>query len=189
MSSERKRLLVSVGVSIAATALAVLLIGEAAHFAGFSLAFGVPSSAGSWCARPARSPRTAGFVASYQAMLAELDGGPHLAYSTVIRVVGLSFGAFSVATAIGGLSVDFWALREAGESSRLGECSRHRARDDAVGGAGGRNLRGRDRGPPRSGRRHGSLGGSGGVARGHDAVRGGRLVDQRLRAMRSLHAL
>ena len=60
----------------------------------------------------------AGFVASYQAM-AELDGGPRLTYSTVVRVVGLSFGAFSVATAIGGLSVDFWALREAGEPPKL----------------------------------------------------------------------
>jgi hypothetical protein len=34
-------------------------------------------------------------------------------------VVGLSFGAFSVATTIGGLSVDFWALREAGEPAAL----------------------------------------------------------------------
>jgi uncharacterized membrane protein YbhN (UPF0104 family) len=38
---------------------------------------------------------------------------------TVGRVVGLSFGAFSVATAIGGLSVDFWALREAGEPPKM----------------------------------------------------------------------
>src|SRR5262249_23684117 len=35
------------------------------------------------------------------------------------RVVGLAFGAFSVATAIGGLSVDFWALREAGEPAHV----------------------------------------------------------------------
>jgi uncharacterized membrane protein YbhN (UPF0104 family) len=36
----------------------------------------------------------------------------------VVRVVGLSFDAFSVATAVGGLSVDFWALRQAGEDGR-----------------------------------------------------------------------
>ena len=51
--------------------------------------------------------------------MAELDGGPRLPYLTVVRVVGLSFGAFSVATAIGGLSVDFWALREAGEPPKM----------------------------------------------------------------------
>jgi uncharacterized membrane protein YbhN (UPF0104 family) len=118
MSSDRRRLLVSVGVAIAATALAVVLIGEAAHFAdlatrlrGADFGWLVVCAAGEVAAY-------AGFVASYQAM-AELDGGPHLAYATVIRVVGLSFGAFSVATAIGGLSVDFWALREAGETPKL----------------------------------------------------------------------
>jgi len=58
----------------------------------------------------------AGFVLSYQSM-AQLCAGPRLPASVVLRVVGLSFGAFSVATAIGGLSVDFWALREAGEDA------------------------------------------------------------------------
>jgi len=33
----------------------------------------------------------------------------------VLRVIFLAFGAFSVASTIGGLSVDFWVLREAGE--------------------------------------------------------------------------
>jgi hypothetical protein len=118
MRPERKRLLVGVAVAIAATALAVVLIGQAAHFA--DLATRLRGAEFGWlvvCAA-GEVAAYAGFVASYQAM-AELEGGPRLTYTTVVRVVGLSFGAFSVATAIGGLSVDFWALREAGEPPKL----------------------------------------------------------------------
>ena len=118
MSPERKRLLVSVIVGVAATAAVVLLIGKAAHYA--DLLSHLRDAQPGWlllCAA-GEALAYAGFIASYQAM-AELDGGPKLTYSTVARIVGLSFGAFSVATAIGGLSVDFWALREAGEPPKL----------------------------------------------------------------------
>ena len=118
MSPERKRLLVSVIVGIAATAAVVLLIGKAAHYA--DLLTSLRDAQPGWLVLCAAGEALAyaGFIASYQAM-AELDGGPRLTYSTVARIVALSFGAFSVATAIGGLSVDFWALREAGEPPRL----------------------------------------------------------------------
>jgi hypothetical protein len=118
MSPERKRLLVSVILAVAATAAVVVLIGKAAHYA--NLLTHLRDAQPGWlllCAA-GEALAYAGFIASYQAM-AELDGGPKLTYSTVARIVGLSFGAFSVATAIGGLSVDFWALREAGEPPRL----------------------------------------------------------------------
>jgi uncharacterized membrane protein YbhN (UPF0104 family) len=113
-----KRLLVSVAVAAGATALAFVLIGQAAHFA--TVATRLRDAKLGWLVLCAAGEVAAyaGFVASYQSM-AELDGGPRLAYPTVVRVVALSFGAFSVATAIGGLSVDFWALREAGESPKL----------------------------------------------------------------------
>ena len=114
MSRERKRTLVTVGVAVAATVLVVVLIGQAAHYA--DLLTRLRAARPGWLLLCAAGEVVAyaGFVASYQAM-AEFDGGPRLPYLTVVRVVGLSFGAFSVATAIGGLSVDFWALREAGE--------------------------------------------------------------------------
>ena len=118
MSSDRKRLLVSGGVAIAATAAVVVLIGQAAHFADLLTRLRAAHLGWLLLCAAGEVAAYAGFVASYQAM-AELDGGPRLAYPTVVRVVGLSFGAFSVATAIGGLSVDFWALREAGEPPKL----------------------------------------------------------------------
>lgn len=118
MSHERARVLVSVIVGVAATVAVIVLIGEAAHFA--QLLDRLRAARPGWLVLCAAGEVAAyaGFVGSYQAM-AELDGGPRLTYSTVVRVVGLSFGAFSVATAIGGLSVDFWALREAGEPPKL----------------------------------------------------------------------
>lgn len=118
MNPERSRLLVTVIGGVVATVAVVVLIGQAAHFA--SLLKRLRDAEPGWLALCAAGEAAAyaGFVASYQAM-AELDGGPRLTYSTVVRVVGLSFGAFSVATAIGGLSVDFWALREAGEPPKL----------------------------------------------------------------------
>lgn len=118
MSRERKRALISLGVAVVATAAAVLLIGRAARYA--HLLARVQTAQPGWLLVCAAGEvlAYAGFIASYQAM-AELDRGPKLTYATVGRVVGLSFGAFSVATAIGGLSVDFWALREAGETPKL----------------------------------------------------------------------
>jgi uncharacterized membrane protein YbhN (UPF0104 family) len=114
VSAERKRVLLLVGLGVAATAAAVLLIGQAVRYT--ELLRQVRTAAPGWLALCAVGETIAygGFVVSYQAMAA-VSGGPRLSATIVVRVVGLSFGAFSIATAIGGLAVDFWALREAGE--------------------------------------------------------------------------
>ena len=87
MSPERKRVIVSVVVGVAATAAVVLLIGKAAHYA--DLLTRLRDAQPGWlllCAA-GEALAYAGFIASYQAM-AELDGGPKLSYSTVARIVG-----------------------------------------------------------------------------------------------------
>jgi uncharacterized membrane protein YbhN (UPF0104 family) len=60
----------------------------------------------------------AGLVASYRGFAASSDG-PRLPVGLTIRVVALSFGAFAATTAIGGLWIEFWTLREAGEPTAL----------------------------------------------------------------------
>jgi glycosyltransferase 2 family protein len=110
----RHRPPVLLALGVAATAAVILLMSEAAR--NVHLLSLLRDATPGWlvvCAL-AEILAYAGFVLSYQAM-ARVSGGPRLPASVVVRVIGLSFGAFSVATAIGGLSVDFWALREAGE--------------------------------------------------------------------------
>ena len=117
MNTDRIRLLGLGLLAVAITVAIVLLIGQAAHYAHLiKLLKGADYR---WLAVCAAGEILAygGFIFSYQAMAAAC-GGPRLPIPIVARVVGLSFGAFSVATAIGGLSVDFWALHEAGESTR-----------------------------------------------------------------------
>jgi uncharacterized membrane protein YbhN (UPF0104 family) len=110
----RRRLAFILAAALAASGLAVLLIGQAAHFAelGRSLRHAAPG----WLVVCALGELAAyaGYVAAYRAM-AEFDGGPRLRTGLAVRVVILAFGAFSLATAVGGLSVDLWALSEAGE--------------------------------------------------------------------------
>jgi uncharacterized membrane protein YbhN (UPF0104 family) len=115
---DRKRVLFLVILAIGATAAAVLLIGRAARYA--SLIHRLRGASPEWLAVCGLGEAAAyvGYIACYQAV-AQVSGGPRLTAPILARVVGLSFGAYSVATVIGGLSVDFWALREAGEPTKL----------------------------------------------------------------------
>lgn len=114
MTHRWRRTIVLAGLGLGATAAAVVLIDQAAR--NLQLISRLRDASPGWLVVCAIGESVAyvGFVLSYQAM-ARVSGGPRLPAAVAVRVVGLSFGAFSLATAIGGLSVDFWALREAGE--------------------------------------------------------------------------
>lgn len=116
MTHRWRRTIVLAGLGLGATAAAVVLIDQAAR--NLQLISRLRDASPGWLVVCAIGESVAyvGFVLSYQAM-ARVSGGPRLPAAVAVRVVGLSFGAFSLATAIGGLSVDFWALREA-ESRR-----------------------------------------------------------------------
>jgi uncharacterized membrane protein YbhN (UPF0104 family) len=112
----RRRLLLLMALAIIATVGVVALIGQAANFGRLSsrlrqaeLGWLVVCAAGQVISY-------GGYVLCYQA-IARLSGGPHIPMPIVVRVIFLAFGAFSVATTLGGLSVDFWVLRQAGESA------------------------------------------------------------------------
>ncbi len=117
MTARWRRRVVLGGLAVVATAVAVVVLDQAAH--NLQLLSRLRRATPGWLALCAVGELVAyaGFVVSYQAM-ARVAGGPWLPARIVVRVIGLSFGAFSIATTIGGLSVDFWALREAGESPR-----------------------------------------------------------------------
>lgn len=109
-----RRLLLLMALAIVITAGVIALIGQAAHFG--KLAHGLERAQFGWLVICALGQVLAylGYIVCYQA-IARLAGGPRLPLGIVLRVVGLAFGAFSVATTLGGLAVDFWALRETGE--------------------------------------------------------------------------
>ncbi len=109
-----RRLLLLMALAIVATAGVIALIGQAAHFG--TLAHRLDRAELGWLVVCAAGQviSYAGYVACYQA-IAQLSEGPRIPVPVVLRVIFLAFGAFSVATTVGGLSVDFWVLREAGE--------------------------------------------------------------------------
>jgi uncharacterized membrane protein YbhN (UPF0104 family) len=57
----------------------------------------------------------AGYIAAYRD-IARVDGGPRMPLWTVVRVVGVGFGAFIAGSSFGTLGVDYWALHRAGDS-------------------------------------------------------------------------
>lgn len=54
-----------------------------------------------------------GYLAAYRCV-ARADGGPLLRYRDAAQVITLGLGAYVIGSGAGGLSVDFWAMREAG---------------------------------------------------------------------------
>lgn len=109
-----KRVFAVLTLAILITVGVVLLIGQATHYANLTKRLG--DAAGGWLAVCAGGVALSylGWVISYR-QTAEVAGGPRLPPWVALRVIGLSFGAFTLATTVGGLTVDFWALRQAGE--------------------------------------------------------------------------
>ena len=117
MSASRRRVLLVAALAAAVSIAAFLLVSEAVH--NVELVARLQDASPGWfvlCAA-AELLAYAGLVVAYRAFAAS-SGGPRLPPVLAVRVVALSFGAFAATTAIGGLSVDFWALREAGEPAR-----------------------------------------------------------------------
>jgi uncharacterized membrane protein YbhN (UPF0104 family) len=111
---RRRRVLLVLALAIGGTAILILVVGPAVHYA--TLIKRLQGASPGWLVLcgVGEALAYAGFIVSYRAV-AQMSGGPRLPAFVAARVVGLSFGAFSVATTVGGLTVDFWALREAGE--------------------------------------------------------------------------
>jgi putative heme transporter len=94
-------------------AVAFLLISKAAHVADIAGALG----RGNWRWAPVlllgQCAAYLGYALAYQGTARVMEG-PRLPLWLTLRIVATGFGAFVVATSVGGLAVDYWALRRAG---------------------------------------------------------------------------
>jgi uncharacterized membrane protein YbhN (UPF0104 family) len=115
--SGSRRLALGVALAVAVIVLATMFVGGVVH--NVELIGRLRGSSPGWLALCAAGELLAyaGLVGAYRAFAAS-SNGPRLPTGLAVRVIGVSFGAFAATTAIGGLSFDFWALREAGEPTR-----------------------------------------------------------------------
>jgi uncharacterized membrane protein YbhN (UPF0104 family) len=107
-----------------AALLAVLLVGVAFFLLGRAANFGDVTRAADHADRRwfpvcllGELLAFCGYVVAYRD-IARADGGPQLTLWATARVVTIGFGAFIIGSTVGGLAVDYWALRQAGASSR-----------------------------------------------------------------------
>ncbi|MGH3002053.1 MAG: lysylphosphatidylglycerol synthase transmembrane domain-containing protein [Gaiellaceae bacterium] len=113
LTFDKRRALLTVGLSLVLAGGAYALIGRVAHWG--DLLDGLRRANRAWFPVLLLGEifAYAGYVLAYRDV-ARVHGGPQLRYWTIIRVVAIGFGAFAVGSSAGSLAVDFWALRRAG---------------------------------------------------------------------------
>lgn len=116
MDVDRRRALITILLALLLAVGAVGLVGKAASFDDLLTALEKADKlwfpvclSGLVCAY-------AGYILGYREV-ARMHGGPDLPLWTVVRIVGIGFGANVLSSAAGGLAVDFWALHRAGAST------------------------------------------------------------------------
>jgi uncharacterized membrane protein YbhN (UPF0104 family) len=113
---DRRSALLSLGIALLLAVGAVSLVGKAADFDELTHAL---AGADKWwfpVCLAGLVAAYAGYILGYREV-ARMHGGPNLPLWTVTLIVGIGFGANVLGSAAGGLAVDFWALRRAGEST------------------------------------------------------------------------
>lgn len=111
---DRRRALVTAVVAVALVSAAIALVGEVASFD--RIAHAARAADKRWLPVCAFGQLLgyAGYVLAYRDV-ARARGGPQLPLGLAARLVAIGFGAFALGSAPGGLAVDFWALKRAGE--------------------------------------------------------------------------
>jgi uncharacterized membrane protein YbhN (UPF0104 family) len=116
---DRRKLIVT---TVLALLLAVLVVGVVGQVTSFHDMMKALRDANDWwfpVCLAGEIAAYAGYIAAYRD-IARVEGGPRMSLWTVIRVIGVGFGAFIAGSSFGTLGVDYWALHRAGDS-------RHRA--------------------------------------------------------------
>jgi uncharacterized membrane protein YbhN (UPF0104 family) len=113
---DRRSAIVTVVAAVALLAVAVLLIGEVAHFGTMKHALQRADKRWFAVCLAGELLAYAGYIGAYRDF-ARVGGGPRLSLWTVARVVAVGFGAFVAGSSAGTLGVDYWALQRAGDES------------------------------------------------------------------------
>ena len=113
MATEARRTTAAVLAALILFAIAFVLLGRAARL---HVLVDAVRQANRWwfpvCLAGELLAYT-GYILAYRDV-ARADGGPVLAFWSVVRVVAIGFGAYFAGSSVGGLAVDYWALRQAG---------------------------------------------------------------------------
>lgn len=113
LASEARRTVAAVLAALVLFAIAFLLLGRAARFHELVRAAG---KANQWWFPVCLAGELfayVGYILAYRDV-ARADGGPTLGLWSIVRVVVIGFGAMFLGASVGGLAVDYWALRQAG---------------------------------------------------------------------------
>jgi uncharacterized membrane protein YbhN (UPF0104 family) len=110
---NRRRRLILVALGLALPIATGVLIGRAADYA--ELADSLREADWAWLPLLVAGELVAylGYVLVYRRM-ASMLGGPCFSFWLTVRIAAASFGAYVLASSVGGLGVDYWALRRAG---------------------------------------------------------------------------
>jgi uncharacterized membrane protein YbhN (UPF0104 family) len=113
---DRRKALLAVGLALLIAVAVFSLLGKVADYG--KLKHAVERADRVWfpVALAGEVLAYVGYILAYRDV-ARAEGGPRLRLWTVTRVVGLGFGAFVVGSSAGGLAVDFWALKRAGQDT------------------------------------------------------------------------
>jgi uncharacterized membrane protein YbhN (UPF0104 family) len=113
MNVDKRKALIGVGVALALTVAAVALLGRLTSYG--DLADAVRRANAVWLpvCLGGEAASYVGYVVAYRSVAAA-DGGPKLPYREAAQVIVLGLGAYVIGSSAGGLTVDYWAMRQAG---------------------------------------------------------------------------
>lgn len=115
LATETRRVIAAVALALILFVIAFFLLGRAASFHEVAKAARKASKLWLPLCLVGELLAYAGYVISYRDV-ARADGGPILPLKTIVQVVVIGFGATFLGASVGGLAMDYWALRQAGAS-------------------------------------------------------------------------
>lgn len=112
----RRKALIGLGIALLLTLGAVAVIGQVTSYGELLSALRRADKALLPLALLGELFAYLGYLVAYRTVAAA-DGGPRLRFRDVAQVITLGMGAYVVGSDAGGLTVDFWAMREAGSKT------------------------------------------------------------------------